>query len=147
MQNRLKLMAVNQLIVTTCHHRAACSPVAAYIGLMKKMKSKELNTKKGMVQMANKLTQDGSTYYSGEQYGQCRICGEFADVREQFCFPCADAQAIIGTGSDMYDRTAEEYVKWKHPKGDGVQIPAEQADKRIKLLIKNGWKPPRQSDS
>lgn len=91
------------------------------------------------------LDEKNGTYYSGEQCGQCQICGKITDQRMGFCFSCADAQTIIATGSDMYDRTFNDYTKWAHEDGDGgPKLPADVANNRIKLLIKNGWSPPKE---
>ena len=84
------------------------------------------------------------TYYAGEQMGQCQFCGYIGDTRESFCFGCADAQAIIANGTDMYDRTADDRKNWSYPDGDGVKLPVEDANKRLRLLIMNGWRPPRE---
>ena len=60
---------------------------------------------------------------------RCVCCGVKNDLRFDFCFGCADAQAIIGTGKDMYDR------------GDGgIELSRKEATQRLKLLIKNGWR-------
>jgi len=80
-----------------------------------------------------------SIYYFGEQWGQCQFCGKITDIRESFCFHCANAQSIIGTGVDMYDKNDEEKYR---PDGDGPKIPVKYANKRLKLLIEKGWKSP-----
>jgi len=59
----------------------------------------------------------------------CIICGKAKELRMGFCFSCADAQSIIADGVDMYDD--EDHI--------GTQIPASEANARLKKLIENGW--------
>lgn len=67
------------------------------------------------------------------------MCGAIIDVRESFCFSCADAQSIIGTGVDMYDKS---FDGTQHEEGFGPVLPVQYTNDRLKLLIKNGWRPP-----
>jgi hypothetical protein len=90
--------------------------------------------------------EQNKVYYSGEQWGQCQFCGAITDVRESFCFGCAEAQTIIGTGVDMYDRITKEDPIWSHPDGDGIRLPIEQTNRRLKLLIASGWRPPQKNN-
>ena len=60
---------------------------------------------------------------------RCVCCGVKDDLRFDFCFACAEAQSVIGTGKDMYNRGV-----------GGIEISGKEATQRLKLLIKNGWR-------
>lgn len=60
----------------------------------------------------------------------CVICGKKRELRMGFCFACAEAQSIIADGVNMYDK--EDHI--------GTQIPASEANARIKKLIECGWR-------
>ena len=61
--------------------------------------------------------------------GQCKFCGKESDLRMGGCFDCAEAEAIIAEGLDMYDKGigGEENVKAKYP------------GQKLKMLIDKGW--------
>jgi hypothetical protein len=57
---------------------------------------------------------------------KCKICGkESGDTRLGVCWECAEAESIIDSGKDMYD------------KGD-----AKTAMQKLKMLIQYGWSNP-----
>lgn len=62
----------------------------------------------------------------------CSWCGRDQDTRFGVCFDCAEAQCIIATGKDMYERGV-----------GGDKFPIIEVDKRIKMLIEKGWTPPK----
>jgi hypothetical protein len=59
---------------------------------------------------------------------KCKCCGSISDTRGGYCFNCADAESIITTGLDMYDKGF-----------DGTEKPTETNFDRLKFLIKKGW--------
>ena len=61
---------------------------------------------------------------------KCNVCGEEKDTRLGACFDCAEAEEIIHSGFDMYD---------KGPDGD-EEIPALTAMEKLKFLIQKGWR-------
>ena len=85
------------------------------------------------------MIDENGRYIIGEQWGQCQFCKELTDVRVDYCFHCADAQSIIGTGLDMYDLTIDGVAKISQKDSDGARIPVEETNRRLQLLIKNGW--------
>jgi hypothetical protein len=61
--------------------------------------------------------------------GQCKFCGSNAELREGGCWECANAEAIIDEGLDMYDKGI-----------DGKENnPAISSGQKLKLLIDRGW--------
>lgn len=69
-------------------------------------------------------------YIIRERMGGCKICGREQDLRFGWCFPCAEAQNIIGRGEDMY---ADE-------KADAIELPTKEVNSRLKMLLGKGWK-------
>lgn len=59
----------------------------------------------------------------------CKCCNKKKELRLGVCFDCANAESIIGTGSDMYDVGV-----------DGTDKPAKSALLKLQMLIKSGWK-------
>lgn len=72
---------------------------------------------------------------------ECTICGRKHDTRFSFCFDCAEAQNIIGTGVDMNEINI--FGKKKYRGFEGLCISPVDANLRLKFLIKKGWKPPQ----
>ena len=58
----------------------------------------------------------------------CKVCGENCEFRMGACWDCVEAEEIIASGVDMYDKGSE---------GEGV--PAKTAMEKLKLLIQKGW--------
>lgn len=60
----------------------------------------------------------------------CKFCGREKETREGGCWECAEAEAIIEEGLDMYDKglNGEE------------DVPAKTSGQKLKLLIEKGWK-------
>jgi len=58
----------------------------------------------------------------------CRFCGKLTDTRMGGCFDCAEAEAIIDEGLDMYDKGI-----------NGSTIPCKSSGEKLKLLIEKGW--------
>lgn len=55
--------------------------------------------------------------------GQCKFCGQTKDLREGGCWECANAEAIIDEGLDMYDKGIKD----------------ASPGQKLKLLIERGW--------
>jgi hypothetical protein len=62
--------------------------------------------------------------------GKCEFCGQQKDLRLGGCFDCANAEAIIDEGLDMYDKGFD---------GDGIEFAAKTAGEKLKMLINDGW--------
>ena len=60
---------------------------------------------------------------------RCQFCNAKDDLRFDTCFACADAQSIIGTGEGMNEGCEGR-----------TEIPCKEANERLRLLIKNGWR-------
>jgi len=58
----------------------------------------------------------------------CKFCGKSGETREGGCFDCAEAEAIIAQGLDMYDKGPSKSDK-----------PAKSAGEKLKFLIEKGW--------
>lgn len=61
--------------------------------------------------------------------GQCKFCGNERELREGGCWDCADAEAVIDEGLDMYDKGIDGQPN----------VPAKSAGQKLKLLINKGW--------
>lgn len=61
--------------------------------------------------------------------GKCKFCGQNLDLRFGGCFDCAEAESIIDSGLDMWDKGIN---------GE-KNIPAENASEKLKILISKGW--------
>jgi len=61
--------------------------------------------------------------------GICKFCKQKKDLREGGCFDCADAEAIIEEGLDMYDKGIYGIANNK----------AISAGQKLSLLISKGW--------
>lgn len=45
----------------------------------------------------------GAPYIAQEDIKKCECCGVITDTRMGVCFDCAECEAVIATGLDMYD--------------------------------------------
>ena len=71
-------------------------------------------------------------YVSQLAMSNCKWCGRDQDLRMGVCFDCAEAQTIMVSGKDMYE------------KGEGgIEFPVKECTERIRMLIKKGWIPPK----
>lgn len=70
-------------------------------------------------------------YVSQVAMSNCSWCGRDQDLRFGVCFDCAEAQTIMVSGKDMYEKNV-----------GGIELPVSEVSERIKMLIKKGWKPP-----
>ena len=59
---------------------------------------------------------------------KCKTCNLEKELRMEICFNCAEAESIIATGLDMYDRGLNR-----------SNIPAFAAIDKVKLLVQSGW--------
>lgn len=67
-------------------------------------------------------------YVIRERISNCKMCNKEEDLRFGWCFDCAEAQTILGTGKDMYE------------KGDGgTELPTKEVNARLKMLVDKGW--------
>lgn len=69
-------------------------------------------------------------YLSADDIATCVCCGRECDTRLGYCFNCAEAECIIETGEDMYDRSLPESEKKKLN---------SESMARLKFLINKGW--------
>lgn len=59
---------------------------------------------------------------------KCKICNHNKELRMGVCFDCAEAEAIISEGLDMYDKGRNETDK-----------PEKTAIGKLQFLIDKGW--------
>lgn len=70
---------------------------------------------------------------------KCKICNkEVNDIRNGVCFDCCEAESIIQTGLDMYDKGLGSDDKPSF--NDNRGFPANTSMQKLQLLIHKGWK-------
>lgn len=78
------------------------------------------------------MNEEDKTYVSQVSMSNCSWCGRDKDIRMGVCFDCAEAQSIMVSGKDMYEKG----------KG-GIELPCKEVTERLRMLIKKGWMPPK----
>lgn len=59
---------------------------------------------------------------------ECKICSHNKELRMEVCFDCAEAEAIISEGLDMYDKGRNE-----------TNDPEKTVIGKLQFLIEKGW--------